>query len=529
MKKNYNTVLLLGSGPIVIGQACEFDYSGTQACKALREEGLRVVLLNSNPATIMTDPGVADRTYIEPLHPQTVIEIMRREGVDAILPTMGGQTGLNLILSLSQIPGALDGIELLGANLKSIHLAEDRRAFREVAASLGLDAPRSDVIRSVEDCEAFAAQVGYPFILRPSFTLGGTGQALVYASSELREKVQLALTESPIGEALVEESVLGWKEYELEVMRDCQDNAIIVCSIENLDPMGVHTGDSVTVAPAQTLTDREYQAMREEALRLIRRVGVETGGCNVQFAVDPKTGRRVVIEMNPRVSRSSALASKATGFPIAFVATKLALGYRLADIPNAVTQSTKACFEPPLDYVAVKVPRWHFEKFPGAKDELLPQMQSVGEVLALGSSVGEALHKALLSLERKWPHFEPVSSKNPVEAWAQEGESLLRPATSKRVFAVWDALAGGCDPAWVARLSGWDLWFCSQVRSYQLKTGLGPRALGLSTSPTRFEMIDTSAAETRAKTPYFYSTRDDLGFCTPRPPDEIQGTPIRKG
>ncbi len=511
LERNYSTVLLLGSGPIVIGQACEFDYSGTQACKALREEGLRVVLLNSNPATIMTDPEVADRTYIEPLLPQTVIEIIRREGVDAILPTMGGQTGLNLILSLSQIPGALDGVTILGANLKSIHLAEDRRAFREVAMSLGLDTPRSDVIRSVEECEAFALKVGYPFILRPSFTLGGSGQALVYSSSELREKVQLALHESPIGEALVEESVLGWKEYELEVMRDRQDNAIIVCSIENLDPMGVHTGDSVTVAPAQTLTDREYQAMRYDALRLIRRVGVETGGCNVQFAVEPSSGRRVVIEMNPRVSRSSALASKATGFPIAFVAAKLALGYALSEISNSVTQTTKACFEPPLDYVAVKIPRWHFEKFPGAKDELLPQMQSVGEILALGSSLGEALHKGLLSLERKWPLFLPVESKNPVQAWAAEAEALLRPATSKRVFAVWDALASGCDPEWVARQTGWDPWFCAQIQSYQRRESLGPRALELSSQTPRYERIDTSAAETRAQTPYFYSTREKLG------------------
>ena len=391
-KHDIKNVLVLGSGPIVIGQACEFDYSGTQACRALREEGLRVVLLNSNPATIMTDPSVADRTYIEPLNPMTVIEILRMEGCDAILPTMGGQTALNLILSLSQIEGALDGVKIIGANLKSIHLAEDRRAFREVAATLGLDAPRSAIVRSVEETQEFAAECGYPFILRPSFTLGGTGQSLVYSSSELIEKTQTALFESPIGEALVEESVLGWKEYELEVMRDRKDNAIIVCGIENFDPMGVHTGDSVTCAPIQTLTDREYQSMRFDALALIRAVGVETGGCNVQFAVEPKTGRRIVIEMNPRVSRSSALASKATGFPIAHVATKLALGYTLPEIQNNVTGTTKACFEPPIDYIALKIPRWHFEKFPGAKDELLPQMQSVGEVLSFGASIGEAYH-----------------------------------------------------------------------------------------------------------------------------------------
>jgi carbamoyl-phosphate synthase large subunit len=386
-------VLVLGSGPIVIGQACEFDYSGTQACKALREEGLRVVLLNSNPATIMTDPATADRVYIEPLDPMTVIEIIRMEGIDAILPTMGGQTALNLITALSQIDGALNGVEVIGASLKSIHLAEDRRAFREVAESIGLDSPRSAIIRSVEEAQDFANKCGYPFILRPSFTLGGTGQSFVFSSSELIEKTKTALFESPIGEALVEESVLGWKEYELEVMRDRQDNAIIVCSIENMDPMGVHTGDSITVAPIQTLTDREYQAMRIDALKLVSRVGVETGGCNVQFAVHPQTGRRIVIEMNPRVSRSSALASKATGFPIASAAARLALGYSLPEILNTVTGTTKMCFEPPIDYVALKIPRFHFEKFPGAKDELLPQMQSVGEVLAFGASVGEAYHK----------------------------------------------------------------------------------------------------------------------------------------
>ncbi len=509
-------VLLLGSGPIVIGQACEFDYSGSQACRALREEGIRVVLLNSNPATIMTDPGMADRTYIEPLTPMSVVEIIRKEGVDAILPTMGGQTALNLMLALSKIPGALDGVNIIGANLQAIHLAEDRRAFAEVAASLGLDTPRSAVVRSVEECEAFSERCGFPFIIRPSFTLGGSGQSFVYSSSELVEKINLALQESPIGEALVEESVIGWKEYELEVVRDHQDNAIIICSIENIDPMGVHTGDSITVAPAQTLTDREYQAMRSDAIKVIRRVGVETGGCNVQFAVNPKTGRRIVIEMNPRVSRSSALASKATGFPIAHVATKLALGYALSEIKNSVTGTTMACFEPPLDYVAVKIPRWHFEKFPGAKDELLPQMQSVGEVLALAGSFGEAYHKAINSLERSWPKYAAVESKNPIQAWEEEAPVLLKPAHSRRAYAVWDALASGMDCQKVAQWTGWDVWFTRNLQRFQENHQLGPRATKmLSGAQTNYEMIDTCSAETKAQTPFYYSTRAKLSSATP--------------
>ncbi len=505
----FKTVLVIGSGPIVIGQACEFDYSGTQACKALKEEGLRVVLLNSNPATIMTDPGMADRTYIEPVDPMTAIEIIRKEGVDAVLPTMGGQTALNLITALSKIPNALDNIKIIGANLKAIHLAEDRRAFRELLDSMNLETPQSTIIRSLEECKVFANEVGFPFILRPSFTMGGTGQSLVYGSDELADKVAKALDESPIGEALVEEGVLGWKEYELEVMRDHQDNAIVVCSIENLDPMGIHTGDSITVAPAQTLTDREYQDMRRDALKLLRRVGVETGGCNVQFAVDPKTGRRIVIEMNPRVSRSSALASKATGFPIAYVATKLALGYALSEIDNNITKSTKACFEPPIDYVALKIPRFHFEKFVGTSDLLTPQMKSVGEVLALGSSLGEAYHKALNSLERKWPLFKPVDSKNPKEAWKEEAQSLLVAPHARRGYAIWDALAGEVSISDLSSYTGWDPWFLNQIREYQIRRGFGARALGLGAG-ARFEMIDSCSAETRAVTPFFYSTYEKL-------------------
>ncbi len=507
----FKNVMVLGSGPIVIGQACEFDYSGTQACRALKEEGLKVILLNSNPATIMTDPTTADRIYIEPLDPETALKIIRIEGVEAILPTMGGQTALNLITALSKIPHALDGIHVIGANLKSIHLAEDRRAFREVLMSMNLDSPRSQTIRSIEEGRAFITQVGFPVILRPSFTMGGTGQSFVFGNDEMIEKITRAISESPVGEALMEESVLGWKEYELEVMRDRQDNAIVVCSIENLDPMGVHTGDSVTIAPAQTLTDREYQSMRRDALDLIRRIGVETGGCNVQFAVDPVSGRRIVIEMNPRVSRSSALASKATGFPIAYVATKLALGYTLSDITNTVTGTTKACFEPPIDYVALKIPRFHFEKFPGAKDLLGPQMASVGEVLSFGANFGEAYHKALNGLERKWPVFDPVDSKNPVEAWLNESDELLKKAHSKRCYAVWDAVASGMSLDDLSKITGWDPWFLQNMRRYQTDVKLGPRATKFPDAEPRFEMIDTSSAETRAKTPFFYSTRLTMG------------------
>lgn len=482
-------ILVLGSGPIVIGQACEFDYSGTQACRALKEEGLRVVLLNSNPATIMTDPSVADRTYIEPMDPSFVIQILRKEGCDAILPTMGGQTGINLLQALSKIPHALDNVQILGANLKSIHLAEDRRAFGEVARSLGIDVPRSKIIRGVEGAQKFSEDISFPFILRPSYTLGGTGQSFVFNRHELKNKVEIAIHESPIGEALMEESVLGWKEYELEVMRDGANNAIVVCSIENIDPMGVHTGDSITVAPQQTLTDREYQEMRFEALEVVKKVGVETGGCNVQFAVNPKNGRRIIIEMNPRVSRSSALASKVTGYPIAYVATKLALGFRLNEIPNKVTGETQACFEPPIDYVAVKIPRFHFEKFPGAQDKLLPQMQSVGEVLALGASFGEAFDKALNSLEQKWPKFEKATI-----------EDNLKAEHSKRAFYIWHALEQGRAVSEVSDLCVWDKWFVNEIKRYQdSKKKLNKAS---------FEMIDTCAAETKASTPYFYSTRE---------------------
>ncbi|MGE5814965.1 MAG: carbamoyl-phosphate synthase large subunit, partial [Acidobacteriota bacterium] len=378
-------ILVIGSGPIVIGQACEFDYSGTQACKALRAEGLEVVLINSNPATIMTDPEVADRTYIEPLTPECVAAVIERERPDAILPTVGGQTALNLAVALAD-NGTLErfGVKLIGASVDAIKVAEDRLLFREAMREIGMDVPRSAYVKSLEEASRAVGDLGYPTIIRPSFTLGGVGGGIAYNVEEFHEVVERGLELSPVHEVLLEESVIGWKEFELEVMRDGADNFVVICSIENVDPMGVHTGDSITVAPALTLTDKEYQRMRDAARRIIRRVGVETGGSNIQFAVDPENGRMIVIEMNPRVSRSSALASKATGFPIAKIAAKLALGYRLDEIPNDITRLTPASFEPTIDYVVVKVPRWAFEKFPQADRTLTTQMKSVGEVMAIG-------------------------------------------------------------------------------------------------------------------------------------------------
>src|SRR5437867_413426 len=393
-------VLIIGSGPIVIGQACEFDYSGTQACKALRAEGLEVVLVNSNPATIMTDPDLADRTYVEPLTPEIVGSIIERERPDALLPTVGGQTGLNLAVDLANA-GTLDkfNVKLIGASVEAIKVAEDRLQFKEAIRSIGLDVPRSGLARTSSEAVQLARSLGFPLVIRPSFTLGGVGGGIAYNIEEFRELAERGLELSPVHEVLVEESVIGWKEFELEVMRDAADNFVVVCSIENIDPMGVHTGDSITVAPILTLSDKEYQRMRDAARRIIRRVGVETGGSNIQFAVDPKNGRMVVIEMNPRVSRSSALASKATGFPIAKIAAKLALGYHLDEIPNDITLKTPACFEPTIDYVVAKIPKWQFEKFPGSDESLGPQMKSVGEVMAIGRTFKEALMKGVRSLE----------------------------------------------------------------------------------------------------------------------------------
>ena len=399
-RTDLHKILIVGSGPIVIGQACEFDYSGTQACKALKADGYQVVLVNSNPATIMTDPNLADRTYVEPLSLAFVEEVIRRERPDALLSTVGGQTGLNLSVELAEA-GVLDkyGVELIGAKIDAIKKAEDRLMFKDAMRKIGLEVPDSKLVNKVEDGLEFAERIGYPAILRPSFTLGGTGGGIAYNREEMVELLEKGLDLSPVHEVLVEESVLGWKEFELEVMRDLADNAIIICSIENFDPMGVHTGDSITVAPAQTLTDREYQMMRDAAIRCLREIGVDTGGSNVQFAFHPETGRMVIIEMNPRVSRSSALASKATGFPIAKIAAKLAVGYRLDEIPNDITRKTPACFEPTLDYVVVKIPRWQFEKFPGAETTIGTQMKSVGEVMAIGRTFKQALAKGLRSLE----------------------------------------------------------------------------------------------------------------------------------
>ena len=393
-------ILLIGSGPIIIGQACEFDYSGTQACKALREEGYEVVLVNSNPATIMTDPEMADRTYIEPLTWEIVAKVIEAERPDALLPTLGGQTGLNLAMDLHH-HGVLEkyGVEMIGATAAVIEKAEARDQFKAAMERIGLEVPRGQIVNSLEEARRAVQEIGLPCVVRPSFTLGGTGSSIAYNRDEFDGLVQRGLDLSPIHQVLLEESVIGWKEFEMEVMRDKDDNCVIICSIENFDPMGVHTGDSITVAPAQTLTDKEYQRMRDASIAVMREIGVETGGSNIQFAIDPKTGRMVVIEMNPRVSRSSALASKATGFPIAKIAAKLAVGYRLHELPNDITRETMACFEPTIDYVVTKVPRFAFEKFPEADPVLTTQMKSVGETMAIGRTFKESFQKALRGLE----------------------------------------------------------------------------------------------------------------------------------
>ncbi|NOX96459.1 MAG: carbamoyl-phosphate synthase large subunit, partial [Nitrospirae bacterium] len=393
-------ILIIGSGPIVIGQACEFDYSGTQACKALQQEGFEIVLVNSNPATIMTDPETAKYTYIEPITPEVVEKIIEIERPEALLPTLGGQTGLNVAVALSK-KGVLDKfkVELIGAKLEAIEKAEDRILFKEAMEKIGLPMPKSCPAYSVEEAVGIAREIGYPVVVRPAYTLGGTGGGIAYNIEELKEIVARGIDASRIGQVLIEESVIGWKEYELEVMRDLKDNVVIICSIENFDPMGIHTGDSITVAPAQTLSDKEYQFMRDTAIAIIREIGVETGGSNIQFAVNPEDGRLVVIEMNPRVSRSSALASKATGFPIAKIAAKLAVGCTLDEIPNDITRETPASFEPTIDYVVVKYPRWTFEKFPQASRVLTTQMKSVGEAMAIGRTFKEALQKAIRSME----------------------------------------------------------------------------------------------------------------------------------
>src|SRR6478736_3204514 len=467
-RTDLKTILLIGSGPIVIGQGAEFDYSGTQAVRALKEEGYRVVLVNSNPATIMTDPELADRTYIEPVTPEWVARVIERERPDALLPTMGGQTALNVAMAL-QRDGTLARykVELIGANERAIRLAEDREEFAQAMCRIGLATPQGRTVRSIDEALEAVEETGYPAILRPSFTLGGTGGGIAYNLQEFETLIRRGLELSPVGSVLVEQSIIGWKEFELEVMRDGADNVVIVCSIENFDPMGVHTGDSITVAPAMTLTDREYQRMRDAAIAIIREIGVEAGGCNIQFAVNPADGEMLVIEMNPRVSRSSALASKATGFPIARIGAKLAVGYRLDEIPNDITKTTPASFEPVLDYVVVKIPRFAFEKFPNASPYLTTQMKSVGEAMAIGRTFKEAFQKGLRSLENG-RHGWTIAPRLQDDRLPDETEDSLRGAlrqpTPERIFQVKRALERGLSVADVYELTAIDPWFLNQMR-----------------------------------------------------------------
>lgn len=538
-RNDLSTILIIGSGPIVIGQACEFDYSGTQACQALRKEGYRIVLVNSNPATIMTDPTTADRVYIEPITPAVVARVIEQERPDALLPTLGGQTALNTALSLHEL-GVLEqfDVELIGANVSAIRKAEDRHEFREAMEKIGLEMPRSAVVSTLSEAEVLAEEYGYPLILRPSFTMGGTGGSIAYTAEELPEAVRKATTASPVGEVLIDESILGWKEYELEVMRDHADNVVIICSIENLDPMGVHTGDSITVAPALTLTDREYQKLRDAALACIREIGVDTGGSNVQFGVCPNTGRIVVIEMNPRVSRSSALASKATGYPIAKIAALLAVGYTLDELTNDITTSTPASFEPTIDYVVTKMPRFTFEKFGMTEPVLGTQMKSVGEVMAIGRTFAESLQKAIRGLEIDRCGLEPLLTTD-------EGgylQALSRPSPD-RIWIIADAFRAGLSLTQIQQATSYDPWFLmefqrlvevegflanqtlsqldkdtlreakalgfSDRRLAQLwqidEDDVRNRRLALGVSPV-FKRVDTCAAEFKAHTPYLYST-----------------------
>ena len=546
-RDDLHTIMVIGSGPIVIGQACEFDYSGTQACQVLREEGYRVVLVNSNPATIMTDPATADVTYVEPLDVDVVTDILERERPDALLPTLGGQTALNLTMTLVErgVTARL-GVEVIGARPEAIATAENRELFKAAMADIGLAVPESGFARDVDEALTIAQSIGWPIIIRPSYILGGAGTGIAHSATDLVRLAAEGISASPIGEILVERSVAGWKEYELEVMRDRADNCVVVCSIENVDPMGVHTGDSITVAPAQTLSDVEYQAMRDDAFAVLRRVGVETGGSNVQFAVDPASGERLVIEMNPRVSRSSALASKATGFPIAKIAARLAVGYTLDEIANDITRVTPASFEPTIDYVVTKIPRWAFEKLPGSVAELGTRMQSVGEVMAIGRNFAESLQKALRSLEQGRLGFAVGDDSEFADL---DDEALWRAcatATPTRLFAVHEALRRGGGVDEVAAATRIDPWFVHQMheivaRERELSavslasldrrgwlrykqwgfsdaqlsaiTGVAPaevtrlrRAAG---AHTVFKTVDTCAAEFEAATPYHYSTYDD--------------------
>src|SRR5690242_1929125 len=462
-REDIKSVLVIGSGPIVIGQACEFDYSGTQACRVLREEGIRVILVNSNPATIMTDPEFADATYVEPITPEVVEAIIARERPDAVLATLGGQTALNCAISLHE-SGVLEKYDcpLIGANVEAIQLGEDREKFKGVVERCGAESARSRICHSMDECLEATKELGWPVVVRPSFTMGGLGSGIAYDEDDLRRIAGAGLQYSPTTEVLLEESILGWKEYELELMRDRADNVVVVCSIENLDPMGVHTGDSITVAPALTLTDREYQVLRDVGIAVIREVGVDTGGCNIQFAVDPRDGRVVVIEMNPRVSRSSALASKATGFPIAKIAARLAVGYTLDEIPNDITAKTPASFEPTLDYVVVKVPRFAFEKFPSADDTLTTTMKSVGEAMAIGRCFTEALQKALRSLEQRGAQFRWDDEPPDADELAGLLEQMRRP-TPQRLGQVQRAVRGGATIEQLHEATGIDPWFLDQL------------------------------------------------------------------
>src|SRR5450432_1334992 len=541
-------IMIIGSGPIVIGQGCEFDYSGAQACKALRVEGYEVVLVNSNPATIMTDPEIAQRTYIEPLTKEYLEEIIAREKPDALLPTVGGQTALNLAVDLAE-SGILEkhSVEMIGASLRAIKVAEDRLWFKDACRKIGLEVPASALVNNAQDALRLCDQLGFPLVIRPSFTLGGTGGSIAYNREEFGEAISHALDMSPVHEALVEESVLGWKEYELEVMRDKRDNFVVICTIENFDPMGVHTGDSITVAPAQTLTDKEFQRMRDAAAAIVREVGVETGGSNVQFGINPENGRMVVIEMNPRVSRSSALASKATGFPIAKIAARLAVGMTLDEIPNDITKMTPACFEPTIDYVVVKIPKWQFEKFPGADSTLGTQMKSVGEVMAIGRTFKEALQKGIRSLEPSSPWRAP----------AETPDSLLREklATPRpdRIHWLLTAVERGLPAEEICELTKIDPWFIRQIEEI---TAMNKRASHVTVETASkellrevkrhgtsdeqlaqmwkttaaavrlqrarfgvgpvFKRVDTCAAEFESFTPYMYSTYEDEDESDPK-------------
>ncbi len=552
-REDLHKILIIGSGPIVISQACEFDYSGTQACKALREEGYEVVLINSNPATIMTDPEMADRTYIEPITPEVISRIIEKERPDALLPTLGGQTGLNMAVKVAEM-GTLDeyGVEMIGARYEAIRKAEDRELFRDAMASIGLDLPRSGLAHNMEEARAVAAELGFPLIIRPAFTLGGTGGGVAFNAEEFERIAAAGIEASMVDEILVEESVLGWKEYEMEVMRDLKDNVVIICSIENFDAMGIHTGDSITVAPAQTLTDREYQLMRSASIDIIREIGVETGGSNIQFAQDPRDGRMVVIEMNPRVSRSSALASKATGFPIAKIAAKLAVGYTLDEIPNDITRETPASFEPTIDYCVVKLPRFTFEKFPGADPTLGISMKSVGEVMSIGRTFKEALQKGIRSLEigrfglgsdRK-ELMDPASmaSREEREEALEVVREKLTTPNADRIYYVRYGLKLGMSVQEMYEISYIDPWFLDNMREIvEMEDALRGRSLGEITDGVLFrakafgfsdvqlgtltgggegaarerrarsgirpvyKLVDTCAAEFEAYTPYYYS------------------------